>query len=115
MSELQNVHVLLPAHTLLALDWIAQFKTDQGPVKWSRSACIREALDEYIKRRPVVERGGVFVMVGPGADVEFAEQSLREALKTSPETRPADDDPRPPKTERETYRLLEIPGSGGDD
>lgn len=93
MSDLQNVHVLLPAETLLALDWIAQFKTDQGPVNWSRSACVREALDEYIKRRPVVERGDVFVMTEPDADIGLAESSLREALK-APE-RQAEKEPSP--------------------
>ena len=83
MSELQNVHILLPPATLIALDWIAQFKSDQGPVRWSRSACVREALDEYIKNRPVVERDDVFVMAEPGADLEADEKSLREALKSS--------------------------------
>lgn len=65
MSDIRNVHLLLHEETLIALDLIVGFKTGQGPVRWSRSACIREALNEYIKRRPIREVGGVLVMKEP--------------------------------------------------
>lgn len=53
MSERQNVHVILPSSTVLALDLMAMVKTDIGPAAWSRAACIREAIDEYISRRKI--------------------------------------------------------------
>jgi hypothetical protein len=53
MSKKQNVHVILPAETALALDMMAAVKTDIGPATWSRAACIREAVEEYLATRRV--------------------------------------------------------------
>lgn len=53
MSDTKNVHILIAQETIKAVDLIVGRKI--GPVKWSRSACIREAIDEYIKRREAID------------------------------------------------------------
>lgn len=96
-NERVNVHVQLSVVDVLALDLMATVKTEIGPATWSRAACVREAIREYVKARKIVGEPGSFQIVTPGeaeeianADAAYAAAQNTDLFGTSEEDLPLD-------------------------